>query len=63
MSIQQALIDIAESPCGEPPPGWADLAIKFDQDAWQVAFSSGLMTATARLQQEISAPEEQSRDD
>lgn len=48
-AIRQAYIDIAESPCGKPDSQWTDFVNISAEDAWQIAFSAGLMAANARV--------------
>ena len=55
MSIQQALIDISEADCGEPEQQWIDFVAISPKDAWQIAFSAGLMAATERLRRELGS--------
>jgi len=45
----RARIKAAESDCGKPPKGWAELATIIEGDAWQIAFSAGLIAADVIL--------------
>lgn len=63
MSIQQAIIDIAELPCGKPEQCWTDFVAVSPQDAWQIAFSAGLMAAISRLENEIDPDNHEKNDE